>query len=975
MLNIKSEYTLLSSLIKVEDIITYAKKNNKLEIAIADSNMYCAMKFKELAEKNNIKPIFGLNVKLEDLEINLYAKSFLGYKNLVKICTLQNSDMLKRENLKEYCKDLVCVLYFKSISYYIALKKIYEDLYIGYSNTKEEKEALLKTENVVFFRECLYLNQDDYKYLGFLYLIRDGKKISDNVNYDLRNKNLIEENINDYTDRTGLINEEKIMDMCNVIFPKKENYLPIYEVPNNMSQKEYLYSLSEKGLYKRLNGNVPDNYKKRLLYELNIISEMGFINYFLIVFDFIAWAKKHDILVGPGRGSAAGSLVAYCLGITEIDPIKYDLLFERFLNPERKTMPDIDTDFPDDKREEVIEYVKNKYGIKKVAGIAIFGTLASKQVLRDVGRVLNIPLYKIDSLTKLITDTKKSLKEIYIENINFKTRIESDDTLKRLFEISIRLEGLPRHVSSHAAGTVMTRINLDEMVPLTLNDDIYLTSYSSSYLEDLGFLKMDFLGLRNLTIISNIIKDVNRYYNKNINFYKIPLTDPRVLKIFETGDTTGIFQFESAGMKNFLRRLKPNSFEDIFASIALYRPGPSHNIETYIKRKHKEEKVVYPDSSLESVLKNTYGIFIYQEQIMMAANVYAGYSLGEADILRRAMSKKKLDILKEEEVKFIDKATKLGRNPKTTKYIYDNILSFAGYGFNRSHSVAYSTIAYRLAFFKTYYKEIFYKNLLGNVIGSSSKTHEYIMEAKSKGIGFMLPDINISEEDYAFYDNKIYLPFSVVKNVGVSDSNIIIDARKNKFEDIYDAFSKLVNKGLGKKSLESLIYIDAFRSFNLNIKTLINNFDNLYNYATLTKDLDYELVMKPEIKKGNEFDSLYLLEKQKELIGFYLSGHPSSKYRNDFKNTIYIKDIPKYLNRTVATIIYVESIKKIKTKKGDDMAFITGSDETGNAEYTLFPSEYKNYDIKIHSILKINGVVERRLEEYQIIIKSIDKLR
>ncbi len=971
MLNIKSCYTMLSSLIKVEDIISYAKKMGFEHTVIADSNMYAAMKFIDLSYSNSLKPVVGLNVKIDDLELNLYAKSFLGYQNLVKICTSMNSDSLKKEDLSIYSKDLICVLYFNSRKYYDELKNVYSDIYIGYSNKKEESELLLKTKDAVFFRECLYLNKEDYNYLKYAYLIRDGKKISDDVKYDLEGKNLIEDNIYDYTDRIGLNNENKILDMCNLVFPKKENLLPIYEVKSGEDPKTYLYSLAEKGLIKRLNGSVPDNYKERLLYELNIISNMGFVNYFLIVFDFISWSKKEGILVGPGRGSAAGSLVAYCLGITEIDPIKYNLLFERFLNPERKTMPDIDTDFPDNEREKVISYVKNKYGMKKVAGIATFGTLASRQVLRDVSRCLNIPSYKTDSLTSLI-DKDMGLKDIYKNNINFRTRVLSDDTLKNVFSISLKLEGLPRHVSSHAAGIVMSRIDLDCLVPLTLNDDMYLSSYSSAYLEKLGLLKMDFLGLKNLTIIENIIKDIYDIYGKKINFYKIPLDDKEVLKVFSSGDTLGIFQFEGNGMRSFLKRLKPNTFEDLFASIALYRPGPKNNIETYIRRKHGEEKVEYLDPSLEPVLKSTYGIFIYQEQIMLAANVYAGYSLGEADILRRAMSKKKLDLLESEEKRFLDKAEKMGRNRETSKKIYDNILAFAGYGFNRSHSVAYSTIAYRLAYFKTYYKEIFYKNLLDNAIGASSKTYEYIMEAKKRGLKFELPDINKSTSSYILDKDTIYLPFSTIKDVGEAVSREIINARKEKFSSIYDAFASLVESGLSSKSIESLIYINAFREFNYNINTLINNLDNLYNYASLVKDLDESLVMKPEIKKVKEFQSSFLLDKQKDLIGFYLTGHPASNYYED--GTTYLKDISRYLNRNIKTIVYVESIRKIKTKKGEDMAFIEASDESSSSEYVLFPKAYKMYEVNAKDIIKVFGTVEKRLSSYQIVINSLEVL-
>lgn len=974
MLNIKSNYSLLSSMLKLDDIISHSIEKQIPYAALCDTNMYGVMYFYKNCLKNNLKPVIGLSVNIEEKNIALYAKDYSGYQSLIKLSTIQNEKKITEEELKIYNKNLICIIPLSLKEEWTKFQEIYQDIYLGYSTKEEELLAKKTTSKIVFFRECLYLNKEDSKYLSYLYQIRDGKTISEEVYYDIENHELNISTLSELSSKEGLINIKKIVEECNLNFPQNPLLLPIYHPENKMEPTAYLFELTKAGLKKRLGKNIKEEYKNRLASELKIINDMGFCNYFLVVYDFIRFAKKNNILVGPGRGSAAGSLVAYTLGITEIDPLKYNLLFERFLNPERKTMPDIDTDFPDDKRELVINYVREKYGEKHVAGIVTFGTLGAKQVLRDVGRVLNIPLYKIDSLTKLIPAmTKDKLLTIYNNNINFKTRIDSDTALTRLFKIALKFEGFPRHISQHAAGIVMCELPLDEVLPLTTSDNMYLTSYSMEYLEELGLLKMDFLGLKNLSIIANIINDIERSYQKKINFNDIPLDDPKVLKIFELAETTGIFQFESTGMRSFLKRLKPNSFEDIFAAIALFRPGPAINIDSYIKRKHNQEEITYLDESLKPVLENTYGIFIYQEQIMQAASVYAGYSLGEADILRRAMSKKKLELLKAEEDKFIKKSLERNHDKETSKKIFDLILNFASFGFNRSHSVAYSLIAYKLAYFKVYYKEIFYSNLLSNVIGYTTKTHEYILEAKKNNIKIEKPNINISTERYIVEKETIYLPFSIINSVGTVASKQILEARKEgKFLDIFDCFSRLVISGVSKKNIESLIYASAFNTFGYNINTLIENLDNLINYANLTKDLDPSLVMKPEIVIKKELITETLLEEEKNLFGFYLTHHPTAKYLKENKDIVPLPLLSNYLNRKVTTLVYIEKIKTIKTKKGDDMAFFTGSDEASTREYTMFPKTYNLYnDLKRGDIVKVEGRVEKRLNELQILVDKI----
>lgn len=972
---IKSNYSLLSSMLKIDDIIDYSLKNNLTSCFLTDTNMYGAMEFYKKCKMNSLKPILGLELSLMDDVLLVYAKDYLGYQSLIKLSTLQNERVLTLDDVKKYSLHLIAVFPQYNATIYKELFSVFEDLYLGYATKEEEKRALEITDKIVFCRQCLALTLEDLDTLLYLYRIRDNKTVQDDVSYDITNRFLTNFSVSEFTHNKGLVNVERIIEKCNLEFPKPALLLPIYDTKEGLDAGEYLFELSKAGLKRRLHDNVSKAYQERLQYELSIIDKMGFSNYFLVVYDFIKYAKQNNILVGPGRGSAAGSLVSYSLGITEIDPLEYDLLFERFLNPERVTMPDIDTDFPDQKRGMVIDYVTEKYGKKKVAGIVTFGTLGAKQVLRDVARVLNIPSYKVDTLSRFIPAfSKEKLDDFYQNSTGFKAKIDSDYQLKKLFSIARRIEGYPRHTSSHAAGIVMCQRDLDEVIPLTISEGMYLTSYSMEYLEDLGLLKMDFLGLKNLTLISNVLDDIEKTLHQRLDFNQIPLQDPNVLKLFQTANTTGIFQFESTGMRNFLKRLQPTSFEDIFAAIALFRPGPAENIDTYIKRKHHEEKITYLDPTLEDILKNTYGIIIYQEQIMQVASRFAGYSLGEADILRRAMSKKKVDLLKAEEVRFIEKSISLGHSQEKAKEIFALILKFAGYGFNRSHSVAYSIIACKMAYLKVYYPGFFFSNLLTNVIGSDTKTKEYIVEARAEKIAVLKPDINQSDDHYVVSGQSIVYPFSNIKQVGAVATKSILSARSDgAFTDIYDAFSRLVLHGVTRKTLESLILAGAFRNFSYNKKTLMYNLDSLFNYAELTKDLDPSLVMIPEIERQEEYSIAEELEQELDIFGFYFTYHPTTIYQKKYPECVFLSDIEKHFSKRISTLVFIDKVKVIHTKKGDKMAFLTASDEKMSMNYTLFPKVYEKYaTLSRGMVVKILGTVEKRLNEYQIIVDQIE---
>lgn len=966
-LQVKTSYSLLSSLNNIEKLVSLAKNLGYTSLAITDSNMFGAIEFYKCCLKHQIKPIIGLELTISDSIIILYAKNELGYKTLIKLSTLASERNLKIDDLQDFV-NVVLVMPFQSFNEKIF--NIFENKYIGYSN-QSEKECIKHPK--VFISNVLYLNKNDYQYLDYLYMIRDGKVLGEfELNTYKGHHLLSKEEIIKIADEEDIQNSKHISDICNVEIKYTKNLQPIYK--EGIDEFQYLTNLCQKGLNKRLNNNIEKKYQDRLDYELSVINKMGFCNYFLVVYDYVKYAKKNNILVGPGRGSAPGSLVAYTLGITEIDPIKYNLLFERFLNPERVTMPDIDIDFDSNKRELVVNYVIEKYGIKNVAGIITFNTLASKQVIKDVGRVLNIPLKLTDAISKLITD--KDLITSYNNNSKLKSLINSSEELKKLYDISLHLEGLPRHVSIHAAGIVISNRHLDEVIPLYKNDiGIYTTAYSMNYLEELGLLKMDFLGISNLTIIDEIITNIKNNEQINISFNNIPLDDTKTMEIFKKADTDGIFQFESPGMKNFLKKLNPNSLDDLIAAIALYRPGPMDNIDSYIKRKSGKEPISYLDKSLEPILKSTYGIIIYQEQIMQIANVLAGYSLGEADILRRAMSKKKLDILQNEKEKFIKRSIEKGHSEESATKIFELILKFAGYGFNLSHSVSYAIVAYKMAFLKRHFCHYFMLSLLNNAIGSDVKTQIYISEAKHKKITITPPDINISTYKYIIKNKQIICPFSIIHNIGYSVSHAIIKEReKGPFKDFLDFVTRCYSGTINKKIITSLINAGVFSSFNINKKTLNENLDNIINYAELTKDIGLIEIEKPTIIQYQEYDKETLTNLELSSFSFYLSNHPVSEYRqNESLTTINIED---KFNQKINIILYVEKIKEVLTKKNDVMAFVIASDEFKSISLTLFPSIYQeNKDLKYGDIISVIGRVEKRFDEYQIVVNSITKLK
>lgn len=948
---IKTDYSILSSLIKIDDLISTLKKLNFKSAAICDDNLYGAMEFYTKCIKNDIKPIIGLEVNL-DYTILLYAKNYKGYQNLCNINTLINENKFSFDELIKYINDLVLVLPYKykdKRDFYIPYTK---DLFIGYKTADEEKKI---NGNKVYLNKTLTLKKEDSKYLKYLYKIKDQDYTEGEDVSFIEQVDVLSSKTTNY-----------VSALCNLTILKKNDLLPIYNNNLEFNKEKYLTDLCITGLKKRFNGNVSLKYVERLKYELSIISKLNFCNYFLVVWDYVKYAKKNGIMVGPGRGSAASSLVSYSLGITDIDPLKYDLLFERFLNPNRVTMPDIDIDFDAEKRDEVIKYVEEKYGRKHVSGIITFSNLLAKQVIRDVARIFNVSGFKIDNLLKNFDD-KKDLS-YQLENINVKRILSNDEVLRKIYDVSLHLEGLKRHISKHAAGVIISNKELSNYVPLHLDSDgSYICGYTMNYIEDIGLLKMDFLGLKNLTIIDKVIK------NTNIKFSDIPLDDKKTYNLFINGNLDGVFQFESQGMKKFIMELKPSNISDLIDAVALFRPGPMENIDTYVKRRHKKEKITYINEDLKDILSSTYGIIIYQEQIMQIARKMAGFSYAKADELRRAMSKKKEDLLLSYKEEFIIGGMNKGYDKETLDKVYNLILKFANYGFNKAHSVSYAIIGYKIAYLKVHYPLYFETEILNNIIGVSNKTKQIIDECKRLDVSIKTPNINLSTDKYIILNNELLFPLSVVRAIGVLTAREIVNERNlnGNFTSYLDFVRRCYK--LGRDVLRNLILSGALDIFNKTRRTLIENLNEAINYAELCYNLDESLVLKPEIEDYEEYSKDELTKQEIALFGFYISNHPTSKYITS--NSITSNLLDKYFDKMIEMVLYIERKKEINTKKNEKMMFLNASDSYGTVELVMFPKTYnKFFNIPIPGTYKVYGKVEKRFSKLQLVIFDIKKI-
>lgn len=964
-LYIQTENSLLKSMIRIPELVKYAKEQGFTSLALTDESMFGAMEFYEACLEEGIKPIIGLEVPYYEKHILLYAKNYHGYQNLCRIATVLSKENVDDSFLKRYQSDLICIVPYEAVKNLFILEKIYDEIYIGYSK-KEVYETLAK-EKAVYVHKISALKKEDTEYLVYLEAIRKGL-LTSSIETDYSNDYFLSLEEIRKQDYNPSINE-KITESIFIEIPKREGLLPQYET-NGMDTFLYLKGLCKEGLKKRFGEKVPKIYIERLKYELEIINTMGFSNYFLIVQDYVKYAKEHEILVGPGRGSAAGSLVSYVLEITDIDPIRYQLLFERFLNPERITMPDIDIDFLDERRDEVIHYCVSKYGLKRASGIITFGTLASKQAVRDVCKCLAL---EGDTLAKML-NSKYTLEENVKMNPSIGKYLQEHEKMRKAYLIAKKLEGIKRHTSIHAAGVVISSVDLDEVVPLYYHNNMYLCAYSMNYLENLGLLKMDFLALKNLNIIDRILKDLNKD-GISLTFASIPLNDPEAFRIFEEVNTIGIFQFESEGMMNFLRKFKPKTFDEIYASLALYRPGPMGEIDTYIKRKEGREKVEYYDARLEEILKPTYGILIYQEQIMQVAHVMASYSLAEADILRRAMSKKKEDVLLREREKFITRSIQNGYTEKVAIEVYELILKFASYGFNKAHSVSYAMISYKMAYLKAHYPAYFVKSLLDMAIGSASATKNYIYEAKKNKLQILPPSIHASEKQYSVFKNQICYPLYNIKGVGSVASDVILEERKKgPFKDIYDFVKRTYSKAMHKGTLTSLILSGCFDCFHIPRKMLIQNLDLILNYAEVITYLDEEYALKPSLEVVEEYTKKEMMQFEYDLFGFYLSNHPVMDYRMKLDEKLQVKDVKNYFDKNISIIVEIKKIKELVTKKGESMCFVTCEDEVDTLDVVIFPKFYVKMHFKVGDIVLLKGHVEKRYDQLQISVMGLKVL-
>ena len=933
-LKITTEYSLLKSLIKLPDLISFLLENNIKECAICDENLNGFMDFYLKCKENNIKPIIGLDTVYESMHIYVYAKNYLGYQELLKIDYLKdNMNLSYLEN-----SNLLVIIPFKSIDIYEKLK--YKDnVYIGFCNDIEKNNALLISDKIVYVDNVRCLFKKDISYLKYLKMLNDNFVYNDNAYY----KTSSFEDIQTTYEFSKQINLE-------IPFDKK--YIPKYN--NSDNNYEYLKKLCILGLNKRFNGKVSNKYKERILYELDVINKMGFVDYFLIVYDYVLYAKKNDIFVGPGRGSAAGSLVSYSLGITNIDPIKYDLLFERFLNINRKKMPDIDIDFESDKRINMIEYVKNKYGFDKVAVGLTFNNYKAKLILRDLAKILKVDSNVFDKFIKNI-NSSLSLKENY-QNEKVKKYIEMYSELKNLYDISYHLEGLKKNTSTHAAGVIISSEKLGKIIPISNEDGTLKTGIEMPYLEKMGLLKMDFLALEKLNIISKVSKKI-----KNFNINNIPLDDKKTLKIFYDADTDDIFQFESSYAKSVLDKLKITSFNELIVSLALVRPGANKQIDEYLKNKKEGINLT---GDLTDILGSTYGTIIYQEQVMKIFEKVGGYSLFEADDIRVAISKKKEDIINAQHDKFVSGGIKNGYTKEFLEKLFNKIKEFGGYGFNKSHSVAYALVSYQMAYLKANYPKEFMFYLLENN-KDISKCEKILSSLKNSGYKLLKPNINYSIDKYAEKNGYILLPLNIIRGLNDDIISKIIRVRENGFNDIFDFFVK-TNSFLNKETYLILIKSGALDIFKINKQTMIKNIDVILNYASIYSDG----LGKPILIKYPEYDEATLREFEILSYGMYITNHPCSKY----KDVIKVENIKNYLFKNINMVLLIKSIRTIKDKKGGEMAFLECEDETGKVNLTMFSSLYaKNNDLKANELIIVNVKVSKRFDKLNVLVNNIKR--
>ncbi|MBE5941717.1 MAG: DNA polymerase III subunit alpha [Lachnospiraceae bacterium] len=1035
-LHVHTEYSLLDGASKIKELVRHTKELGMDSIAITDHGvMYGVIDFYKAARAEGIKPIIGCEVYVApgsrfDREIGkgdnryyhlvLLAENDTGYKNLTKIVSRGFTEgyyykpRVDREVLEEFHEGIIALsaclagevaTKLRQGFYEEAKQAALEHLEIfgegnyflelqdhGIDEQQTVNQGLMRMSKetgigLVATNDIHYVKAEDAEAHDILLCIQTAKKVSDEdrMRYDGGQYYLKSEEemqaLFPYA-KEALENTGKIADRCNVEIVFGEQKVPKFDVPEGFSAFTYLTALCEEGLQRRYT-DITDELTSRLDYELTTIEKMGYVDYFLIVWDFIKYGKDHGIAVGPGRGSAAGSLVSYCLGITDIDPIRYSLLFERFLNPERVSMPDIDVDFCYERRQEVIDYVVRKYGKEKVVQIVTFGTMAARMVLRDVGRALDMPYAAVDRVAKMIPMGGQghniTIKEAVEISADLKKAYNEEDDVRYLIDMSQKLEGLPRHASMHAAGVVIGQKSIDEFVPLSRgSEDAITTQFNMTTIEELGLLKMDFLGLRTLTVIQDAVKNIKRSKGIDIDIDHLDIEDKAVYDLLCTGQTDGVFQLESSGMKSFMKELKPRNIEDVIAGISLYRPGPMDFIPLYIKGKEHPEDITYDCPQLEKILAPTYGCIVYQEQVMQIVMELAGYTLGRSDLVRRAMSKKKGDVMQRERQNFVygneeegvPGCINRGIDEKTANKIFDEMIDFAKYAFNKSHAAAYAVVAYQTAYLKCHYPEEFMAALITSVLDRTDKVSEYVAHCRRLGIQILPPDINEGYSEFSVSDGAIRYGLSALKSVGRPVIDAIVEERnlRGEYKDLKDFVNRLSNKEVNKRTIESFIKSGALDSFGVNRRQMMMVYVQVIDQvnrekkSAMTGQMSLLDFMGEEEKKDfdveyppiEEYGKEEKLAYEKEVLGVYVSGHPLEDYQEMMLKNIdvtthdFIRDADT--GETVAkdqimyTIGGMVAAKTVKmTKNNQNMAFITLEDLMGSIEVVVFPKKYEQY--------------------------------
>lgn len=1022
LFNVQSEYSLLSSTLRIRDYVNEAKRLGYDAIGLADNRvLHGALQFYTIAKKNGLKPLIGLNLTLKgairqdkNFPFMLYSMSEAGYQHLIKISRMIENNHIDDLEVWSYIEHQATDLVYISTGRLSEMEQaaIHEDhqhanrllehyfrvfgqhsVYMGmtiYPYNRSEVDMLnqfAKKNKIQQVAAQLVnsLSEDEAFSLQILNAIKENETIDSSLRYSKGTNYLFsKDSLRTLYIEAGLSdvweNSEKLVSKLNTTIDSSKSYLPKYQVPTNSTSGDYLKDLTLERL-KIIGKDTEQIYINQLNHELKVIDNMGFSDYFLIVWDIIKFCHEKNIRIGPGRGSAAGSLVSYLLQITLVDPLEYGLLFERFLNPERYNMPDIDIDIPDNKREVVLKYIQKRYGHEQVAQIVTMGTFGAKASIRDTLRVIGADSETLKKWSQAIPSDQNQLMTLdrAIKQSNLLQSIVSEsDFNKVIFKAAKTIEGLPRHNSTHAAAVVINDFPLDSIIPVKdRENDLLITQFTMNDVEQMGLLKMDFLGLRNLTILDNIIRNIKNNKKIVIQPSEIPMNDAETIKLFQQADTNGVFQFESEGIKDVLKRLKPENFEDIVAVNALYRPGPMKQIDTFIRRKHGKEKIEYVHEVLEPILNTTYGIIVYQEQVMRIVVDMAGFSLGEADILRRAMGKKQVEVMEKEREHFVSGAMEKGYTQQAAKEVYNYIYEFSNYGFNRAHAVVYSTLAYQLAYLKANYTEEFYQAILNNGRSQSTSFNLYIQEAKNK-LNKLLPlDINKSKAGFKV-DEGLRIGFNSVTGIRGELIRHITEDRSQigSYKSLLDFLQRLPLKFLKMDMISPLIYSGAFDNFGYNRATLIHNLPAMIQSVEFSgQNMNLFQEMEPKIDWIQDFTLMERLNQEKEALGYTISGHPLDAYKEIIKNDGGFISISQALiapaKKKVKLIGVVQNVKEIRTKNNDLMAFTTIGDEFYSIDVVTFPAVYKKYQhlLTENNILIIEGTagVDRRNNQ-QIIV-------